>query len=195
MKQIALILALALTPAAALADKLSLDAISAYLNGIQTAQAAFTQINGDGTLATGTLYIKRPGRMRFEYDPPEKTLVVASAGAVAIYDPKAGSTPETYPLAKTPLSIILARQVDLARARMVVGHDYDGTATTITAQDPDHPEYGNIQLKFTANPVELRQWVLNDEGGNATTVVLGALAQGGALGDALFAIELPREQR
>ena len=182
-------MALTLTPAAALADKLSLDAISAYLNAMQTAKAAFTQINGDGTIATGTLYIKRPGRMRFEYDPPEKTLVVAGGGAVAIYDPKAGPNPETYPLNKTPLSIILARQVDLARARMVVGHDYDGTATTITAQDPDHPEYGNIQMKFTANPVELRQWVLNDEGGNATTVVLGALAQGGSLGDSLFTIE------
>ena len=189
LKKIALLLALTLTPAAALADKLSLDAISAYLNAMQTAKAAFTQINGDGTIATGTLYIKRPGRMRFEYDPPEKTLVVAGGGAVAIYDPKAGPNPETYPLNKTPLSIILARQVDLARARMVVGHDYDGTATTITAQDPDHPEYGNIQMKFTANPVELRQWVLNDEGGNATTVVLGALAQGGSLGDSLFTIE------
>lgn len=195
MKRIALALALALTPAAAVAEKLSLAEISAYLNGMQTARAAFTQINGDGTIATGTLYIKRPGRMRFEYDPPEQTLVVAGSGAVAIYDRKAGPNPETYPLGRTPLSIILARQVDLDRARMVTGHDYDGTATTVTAQDPDNPQYGNIQLKFTGNPVELRQWVLNDDGGNSTTVVLGALAKGGALGDELFAVDLPQEQR
>lgn len=193
MKQIALWLALLLVPSFAAADKLSLADLSAYLNSFQTAKAAFTQINGDGSTSNGTLYIKRPGRMRFEYAPPEKTLVVAGGGAVAIYDPKAGPNPETYPLNKTPLSIILARQVDLARARMVTGHAYDGSTTTITAQDPDHPEYGNIQLKFTANPVQLRQWVLNDEGGNATTVVLGPLATGGALGDTLFSIDVVKD--
>lgn len=193
MKQFAVFLALMLFPAVATADKLSLADLSAYLNSFQTAKGAFTQINGDGSMSNGTIYIKRPGRMRFEYAPPEKTLVVAGAGAVAIYDPKAGPNPETYPLNKTPLSIILAKQVDLARARMVVGHDYDGTSTTITVQDPDHPEYGNIQLKFTDSPVALRQWVLNDEGGNATTVVLGPLATGGALGDTLFSIDVVKD--
>jgi len=77
---------------------------------------------------------------------------------------------------------------------MVVGHSYDGTATTVTAQDPDHPEYGNIQLKFTDSPVELRQWVINDEGGNSTTVILGELRQGGSLGDGLFNIDLATER-
>jgi outer membrane lipoprotein-sorting protein len=193
MKQFALFLGLMLVPAVATADKLSLADLSAYLNGFETAKGAFTQINGDGSMSNGTIYIKRPGRMRFEYAPPEKTLVVAGGGAVAIYDPKAGPNPETYPLNKTPLSIILAKQVDLARARMVVGHDYDGTSTTITVQDPDHPEYGNIQLKFTDSPVALRQWVLNDEGGNATTVVLGPLATGGNLGDTLFSIDIVKD--
>ncbi|HCI99679.1 MAG TPA: cell envelope biogenesis protein LolA, partial [Sulfitobacter sp.] len=54
---------------------------------------------------------------------------------------------ETYPLSKTPLSIILAANVNLGQAKMVTGHNYDGTATTVRAQDPAHPEYGNIELK------------------------------------------------
>ena len=62
--------ALATIPAAARAQQLSLGAISGYLNQLQTAQGGFTQINGDGTLSTGQIFIKRPGRIRFEYNPP-----------------------------------------------------------------------------------------------------------------------------
>ncbi len=118
-------------------------ALSAYLNGLQTAEADFTQINADGTISTGRLYIKRPGRVRFEYTPPDKTLVMAGGGQVAIFDGGSNnSQPEQYPLARTPLNLILERNVDLGRRSMVVGHDYDGTATVVTAQDPEHPEYG-----------------------------------------------------
>lgn len=170
----------------ALADKLPLNSISQYLNGLGTAKGAFTQINDDGTISTGTIYIKRPGRVRFEYNPPESALVVASAGAVVIVDTKSNQPPESYPLDRTPLSIILARNVDLGRARMVVGHSYDGTSTTVTAQDPDNPDYGNIQMVFTGPSVELRQWVINDNAGSTTTVVLGELTKGVAMSDRLF---------
>lgn len=176
------------------AEKLSLGAISKYINKLKTAKGAFTQINDDGSISTGTIYIARPGKIRFEYNPPEKTLVLASAGAVAVFDPKTNQGPETYPLNRTPLKIILAKNVDLSRANMVVGHSYDGTATIVTAQDPEHPEYGNIQLKFTANPTELRQWVVNDDSGSSTTVVLGELQQGGSLPYRLFDIDSNTER-
>lgn len=170
----------------ALAEKLPLSVISGYLNGMRTATGSFTQINDDGTISTGQIYIKRPGRVRFEYNPPEQILVIAGAGSVVIVDGKSNDAPKRYPLKRTPLSIILADKVDLGRARMVTGHSYDGTATTVTAQDPEHPEYGNIQMLFTANPVELRQWVINDGSGNQTTVVLGDLKKGGRLNNKLF---------
>jgi outer membrane lipoprotein-sorting protein len=180
---VAIVLATAL-PAAA--QQISLNAISNYLNNLQTAKGAFTQVNDDGTISTGTIYIKRPGRIRFEYNPPDKQLVLASGGAVVIYDPKTNEPPETYPLARTPLSIILAKNVNLSRARMVVGHKSDGKSTTVKAQDPEHPEYGNIELVFTANPVELRQWVINDDGGNRTTVILGELDKKARMNNLLF---------
>jgi outer membrane lipoprotein-sorting protein len=74
---------------------------------------------------------------------------------------------------------------------MVTGHNYDGTATTVRAQDPAHPEYGNIELKFTGNPVELRQWIINDGNGTKTTVVLGDLQKGGSLPNKLFDVGSP----
>lgn len=179
----------------AAAEKLPLSAISTYLNSFETARGAFTQINDDGTIQTGTIYIRRPGRVRFEYDPPDETLVLASGGAVAVFDPKGNAGPETYPLERTPLKIILARRVDLSRERMVTAHDYDGTATIVTAQDPENPDYGNIQLVFTGSPVELRQWKVNDSGGGSTTVVLGDLELGPTLPNRLFNIQLNAQQR
>lgn len=173
---IAALTALVLTTLPAAAQKLSLGEVSQYLNSIQSAKGQFTQINGDGSISTGTISIKRPGKVRFEYNPPDQALVLAWAGAVYVFDKKLGGQPETYPLSQTPLSIILDRNVNLGRAGMVTGHGYDGTATTVTAQDPQHPDRGSIQMKFTPNPVQLRQWVITDGNGAKTTVVLGALS-------------------
>lgn len=188
------VLAMALALPAA-AEKLPLAEISSYLNDMRTASGDFTQINADGTISTGTIYINRPGRIRFEYAPPDQMLVLASAGTVAIFDPKSNTGPETYPLARTPLSIILAERVNLGQARMVTGHSYDGTATTVTAQDPQHPEYGNIQMVFTGNPIQLRQWVINDDAGNSTTVVLGDLRLGQSIAARMFDIGAEADRR
>lgn len=172
----------------AAAEKLSLPEISAYLNRLQTAQGAFTQVNEDGTISTGRILLKRPGRVRFEYDPPEEALVVADGDTVGIIDPRSNDGPQGYPLHRTPLKIILANNVDLTRERMVVGHASDGKTTTVRAQDPEHPEYGSIDLVFTGDPVELRQWVIHDGSGGSTTVILGDLRTGVRLADERFVI-------
>lgn len=166
----------------------SLNALSAYLNQLQTAQGTFTQENGDGTTTGGKIYLKRPGRIRFEYAAPNETLVMAGGGQVAIFDGKSNTGPEQYPLRRTPLSLILDKTVNLARANMVVGHREEGGATVVTAQDPEHPEYGNIQLIFSAKPIALRQWIITDGGGWQTRVTLGALQEGVDLPSRLFSI-------
>jgi outer membrane lipoprotein-sorting protein len=187
MRLFAFFLALILaTPA--MADKLSLAEISRYLNSFETATGDFTQINDDGTISTGNIYIKRPGRVRFEYNPPEQVMVVADGTHVGVIDGKSNTRPEAYPLHRTPLKIILARNVDFTRERMVTGHASDGTSTTVRAQDPANPEYGHIELVFTADPVELRQWVIQDSAGTRTTVVLGDLKTGMRLASQDFEI-------
>lgn len=186
---------LALTTLPALAEKLSLGDISRYLNGIVTLQADFTQINSDQTISTGVIKIQRPGRARFEYNPPDQTLVIAGGQQLAVFDGKSNTGPSQYPLKETPLNLILAQNVDLSRSGMVVGHSFDGTATTVTAQDPDHPEYGHIQLMFTANPVELRQWIITDGSGAETAVILGALETGMQFQTATFSITAENNKR
>ena len=181
--------ALALYAGAASAQPLSLAQISGYLNQLETAQGGFTQINPDGTLSTGQIYIKRPGRIRFEYNTPAESMVLASGGQVAIFDPRSNTGPDIYPLSRTPLSIILAPNVDLDRARMVTNVVSDETSTSVTAQDPDNPNYGSIQMVFTAAPIELRQWIVTDDLGTETTVILNDLVSGGAINSVLFNVQ------
>ena len=192
---------LALAPALALclalpaqAEKIPLSEISRYLNSLRTAQGDFTQINADGTISTGQVYIHRPGRVRFEYKG-DATLMLASGGKVAVFDRKSNQGYQEYPLAQTPLSIILAPNVNLGQARMVTAHAEKDNATTVTAQDPAHPEYGNIQMVFTANPTELRQWVVTDDAGRKTTVILGEMAKGAAIPASKFSITVEADRR
>lgn len=169
--------------------------LSAYLNGLTTVQADFTQVNGDGTIATGQLYIRRPGRIRFEYAPPDRSLVMAGGSQVAIFDAKSNQPPEQYPLRRTPLNLILAADVNLARSGMVVGHAQVENTTRVTAQDPENPSYGTIELVFTASPVELRQWIITDDVGTQTTVILGEMTKGGSLPASLFDIIAETQKR
>lgn len=190
-----LALACASLAAPARATPIALSEISRYFNSFSTAQADFTQVNADGSLATGRLMIHRPGRIRFEYDPPDPTLVMATGGSVNIFDARSNSGPTSYPLNRTPLALILGSTVNLDRARMVVAHGEDGQTTFVVAQDPDHPEYGHIRLVFSADPTELRQWIVTDDTGRETTVILGTLATGVSLGGLLFNLDAELARR
>lgn len=174
---------------------ISLDRIGAYIRSIGTAETEFTQVNPDGSISTGRVFMHRPNRVRFEYDPPDETLVLASAGQVAIFDAKSTEMAEEYPLRRTPLNLILGRNVDLNSADMVVGHVSDGFSTAVIAQDPDHPEYGTIRLIFTDNPLTLRQWIVSDEYGNETSVLLGPLVEGKDYPPSLFSIVMEQDNR
>jgi outer membrane lipoprotein-sorting protein len=120
---------------------------------------------------------------------------MAGGGQVAIFDAKSNQPPEQYPLRRTPLNLILARNVDLSKAKMVVGHREVGDTTRVIAQDPEKPEYGTIELVFTANPVALREWIITDDMGGETRVVLDDFQTGGNLSAFLFDITHEMRQR
>ena len=193
--RIILLLFLGLPASPLSAEKINVDDLSAYLNALTTLRAGFTQISSDNSLSTGALYIKRPGRARFEYDPPNNALILAVGGQLAIFDPQGNTEPERYPLSKTPLSLILADKINLAQDRMVTGHEYDGISTILTVQDPDFPERGIIRLVFTGPSPQLRQWVIKDQNGDETVVILNDTKTQLSLPDSLFNIFLNREKR
>ena len=177
------------------AEKISLNEISSYFNAMTTAEAQFSQMTDEGETSTGRLFIRRPGRMRFEYDPPEKTLVVVGGGQVAVFDPKSRDEPLRFPLRHSPLNLVLEREVDLAQRNMVVAHFEAESQTAVTLQDPENPDYGFIQLIFTDNPVQLRQWIVQDNSGGRTQIILDSLTEGGRLSNVLFNIHHEMQKR
>ena len=177
------------------AKEVPLDALSAYLNSWKTVEASFVQINVDGSKSTGTIYIQRPGRARFEYAAPDKNLVIAAGGQVVIFDSRSNQPPEQYPLSRTPLNLILAQTVDLGAASMVIGHGEVGEVTVVKVQDPKHPDRGTIDLVFSEDPIALKQWIITDDIGNQTSVTLDGLVTGQVYGAGLFSMELEMEKR
>lgn len=190
-----ILFALALLASPVAADPLPLATLSAYLNGLTEVEATFRQENADGSTSSGHIYIKRPGRMRLDYDPPEKSVVLVSGGTVAIFDAKSNEPPEQYPLARTPLNLILAPQIDLAQARMVVGQTEVNGLTHVVAQDPKHPDYGTIELVFSASPVRLTGWIVTDDAGNQTIVKLDTFTQTASLKPSMFSFEIEEQKR
>lgn len=193
MKIISILCMVLASPVAA--EKISLNEISSYFNAMTTAQAQFSQITDTGETSTGRLFIRRPGRIRFEYDPPEATLVVVGGGQVAVFDPKSRDEPLRFPLRHSPLNLVLEREVDLAQRDMVVAHFEVESQTAVTLQDPENPDYGFIQLIFNDNPVQLHQWVVQDNSGGQTHIILDSLTEGGKLSNMLFNIQHEMRKR
>ena len=169
--------------------KLSLEQISAYVNDIKGVKASFTQVNANGSQSTGQIYIKRPGKMRFEYDPPNQSLVLASSGKLAVYDENSNTPPKIYPLRRTPLILILERNVDFTKNGMIVSHEEKGQFTSVLLRDPRKPEMGTAELIFSNNPIALRQWVITDQSKRRTTLLLGDLQPQKNLPRKLFFID------
>ncbi len=151
--------------------------ISAYLNGITTLEGDFVQIDPDGILSEGRFLMRRPGRIRFEYNEPNPALVVADGSWVGVVDKRYNSV-DRYPLSETPLNLILKSNVDLGSEGAVEGIEVADGQMRVRAVDPDHPERGSLTMIFGANPLELRQWIVDDAQGGATTVALSDLRSG-----------------
>lgn len=152
-------------------DARDLARISAYLNAMRTAEGAFVQIAPNGETSDGRFYLSRPGKIRFEYTPPNPTLVVADGTWVVVFDLRDCSQ-QTLPLSQTPLDILLRDRVDLRKEGAVQAIERRAGQMRVTAVDPDAPDQGALTLIFTEQPLELRQWVVTDGQGQSTTVAL-----------------------
>ena len=180
-------------PAAPLssADKALVDRAAAYLEGLTEAKGRFVQTDARGAMTQGSLYLKRPGKARFEYDKPSGLLVVSDGGNVSIADSRL-KTFDAYPLMATPLSIFLARQIRLDRGINVtrVARLTDGFS--ITARDAKKQAEGQITLTFSDSPLALVGWTVTDAQGSSTRIRLTSLTKTSGLASSLFVLKDPR---
>ncbi|WP_137178564.1 outer membrane lipoprotein carrier protein LolA [Roseomonas sp. AR75] len=153
------------------ADRAVLGQVEAYLNGLRTIRARFVQIAQNGASAQGTAWIVRPGRMRFDYDPPEPMLLVASGGQVMMYDRELGQ-PSTVPASSTPLGLLLRDQIRLSGDITVTAVERRGGFLHVTMHRTGSPAEGRLTLSFEETPMQLRQWTVVDAQGRATRVTL-----------------------
>lgn len=166
--------AVALVSQPALAqDGRDLARISAYLNSISTLEGEFVQVDPDGVLSEGQFYIHRPGRIRFEYREPNPALVIADGFWVGVVDKRYDQV-NRYPLDETPLNLILKDEINLANEGAVQRIERSDGQMRVVAQDPKRRDSGSITMVFADNPLELRQWIVDDAEGGATTVALSS---------------------
>ena len=172
------------------ADPYSLVNVSQYLTKLKFLKADFSQTNADGTKSSGAILIKRPGRMRFEYYKPDKTLVLVSAGALAIFDPKGDEAPITYPIKNNPISLILKDEVDLVNSGIVENYKVSIEEAVLTIRDPKYPERGSVELAFKGAKPELKKFTIKNENGSSTSLYLKNIEYPPKISNALFSIQL-----
>ena len=170
-----LVIGLMALPSLASARALSLGEISAYLNSMRAAESKFVQANPDKTLAQGVMYLEKPGRIRYEYTTPADSLVISDGSFLGVFDKKSNRGVQVYDLRGTPLDILLRDNIDLTASGVVRDVRSDGTQTQVIAVDPENRRSGTITMVFTADPIELRQWIIVDPLGRKTTVILSDL--------------------
>jgi outer membrane lipoprotein-sorting protein len=170
-----------------------LDKATAYIQGLSSAKGRFVQTDARGTQTQGTFYLQRPGKARFAYDPPAGLLVVSNGNNVNIFDSRL-KTYESYPLAKTPLNLLLAREVRLDRGVVITDVRPLADGFTIVAQDAKRQALGKISMDFSNGPVALMGWTVTDIKGGQIRVRLADFAETGALDPKLFVLTDPRRK-
>ena len=175
-------------------DKALVDKAAAYLQGLGEMKGRFEQTDYRGGVSHGDIFLKRPGRARFAYDPPYGLLVISDGTNVMVSDPRL-KTQNRYLLAVTPLSILLAKQVRLDRGVVVTRVDRFTDGFAITARDAHHRNQGEITLSFADNPVALREWKMTDAQGKTTDIRLTAFEAASSLEPNLFFIPAPAGAR
>ena len=146
-------------------------------------------------MSSGTILIKRPGRMRFEYYKPDKTLVLVSAGALAIFDPKGDEKPITYPIKSNPISLILKAKVDLLNSGIVENYETSIEEAVLTIRDPKKPERGSVELVFTGAKPELAEFSIKNENGSSTSILLKDIEYPKKINETLFSVSLEISKR
>ena len=203
MKRRALLLSALLLPLAAPAwaqlrpaaltpqDRIDIARIETYLNGVRTLHSRFLQIAPNGATSEGQAWLQRPGRLRFQYDPPSPFLLVGGNGLLVFNDRQLKQT-SNIPLGSTPLGLLLQDNLHLSGDVTVTGLVRQPGALQVSVVRTKSPADGTLTLIFADAPLALRQWTVIDAQRQETRVTLYNVELGGTFSQSLFTFIDPR---
>ena len=174
----------------ALPKNKTLNLIKDYLGDIRTLEAKFSQTNHRGDIMTGDLFLKKPGKIRFSYDPPYNLQIVSKQQAVLIFDPKnSGSGPLIYPMSSTPLSFLI--ESDLSSFINENGESFElGELLFFKIRNPQY----NLSIEFNKNPVSIAGWEFENQMGEIIRIKLKNIQKNNYLSDEIFKTEKDYER-
>ena len=172
------------------ADRALVGRVETYLNGLTTLQARFLQSSSNGSYAEGDIYVQRPSRMRFEYDPPVPLLIIADGYTLALYDKELKQVTQV-PIWETPLWFLFKDKIEIADTLVLTNLTYGAGAVNMTIQEKQaEGNLSSVTLTFSEAPVELRKWEVVDSQGLVVQTGLLNPRYGVAMDPALFDLKL-----
>ena len=164
--------------------------VERYFNGIRTLQARFVQSNPNGSVAHGTLYVRRPGRMRFEYDKPSALKIVADGRQVTMWDVNTRDFGQ-WPIGWTAASFLVKEPLQLSGELRVENVESSNGLLAISMTQARKPQEGRVTIRVSESPMQLRGWTIVDNRGQRVDVALSNVQQGVQLADSLFVFDGP----
>ena len=163
-----------------------LDDVQTYLNSLTSLTARFLQVSPDGSISEGAMYLARPGgRIRLEYAPPSKLLLVGSDGWITVRDEAAGED-SRWPVGGTPFDALIGDKVDFVKDVVVRDVTRGGGIIRVTVEGRADPGAGSLTLVFSESPIELHQWQIIDSQRLLTTVTLSNVRMNTPVESSLF---------
>jgi outer membrane lipoprotein-sorting protein len=168
--------------------------VSAYLSSLQTLVGNFVQVGPDGTKTKGDFYIQKPGKVRFQYDPPTPIDIIADGSSLAVRDRNL-TTQDIYPLSQTPLRYLLSDRIDLLKDTNVISVASDDMFISITIEEKQALiGTSRLMLMLGAKDGQLKQWTVTDPQGYDTTVAVYNLDATKKIDPSLFKIDFTNYQ-
>lgn len=211
LKKIAFIILLCLAPFVAIADeakpaitflsgaelaghKKTIERVQDYLSGLTTIISDFTQVAPDGSLTSGKFFLERPGKMRWQYNPPTPILMVANGSQLVYYDSELEQV-SYIPLDSTLIGFLAQDKIRFDNSVGIFSFSENAGTVRIGVAQRDHPNDGRLVLEFSDRPLILRNMVVTDASGQVTTVSLNNARYGEKIDKNLFDFRDPREPR
>jgi outer membrane lipoprotein-sorting protein len=174
------------------AQRTAVERVNGYFNSVSTLVGNFVQVGPDRKRLEGDYYLQKPGKVRFDYDPPSPVELIADGSSVVVRDRKL-ATQDLYPLSQTPLRFLLAEKLDLIKDTNIIGVYQDDLFINVVIEEK-HPLVGThrLMLMFGAKDSELKQWTITDPQGYDTTIAIFNLNQKDKPDPSLFKIDYTR---